>query len=108
MPKATQILVLLVPLFCCLTVCSNQNGPEVRAKHHDLVLFERATTALQQKRFTVANLTLQTLINTYPESEYADRAKQMLKDPRIARCGAGFSNTPMTLCDPDPDAAHLA
>ena len=96
------------PLFCCLTACSNQNGPELRPKHHDLVLFERAPTARQQKRFTVANLTLQTLINTYPESEYSDRARPMLKDPGVDRCGAGFSNTPMTLCEPDPGAAHLA
>ena len=63
-------------------------------------MFDRATTAVQEKRFTVANLTLQTLVNTYPDSRYAERAKVMLQDPQIARCGEGFSTTP-TLCEPE-------
>jgi hypothetical protein len=66
----------------------------------DKVLFERATAAIQQKRFTVANLDLQTLVNTYSDSEYVDRAKKMLLDPKIARCGNGFSTTDPSLCDP--------
>src|ERR1700687_5680188 len=37
--------------------------------------------------FTVANLTLQTLVSTYPDSEYAGKAKLVLEDPRIAKCG---------------------
>src|SRR5689334_13095358 len=106
MPKAAQILILVVSLFCTLPACSNQNAPEPRSKHHDRILFEKATTAVQQKQFALANLTLQTLVNTYPESEYVDRAKHMLQDPRIARCSGGFSNTPVTLCDPDAAAAH--
>jgi len=56
--------------------------------------------AMQEKRFTVANLTLQTLVNTYPDSHYADRAKLMLQDPQIARCSEGFSTSP-NLCEPE-------
>ena len=102
MRKRTGILVLLIPLLCLLA-CSAQHR-KLRSKSHDQILFERATTAVHQKQFSVANLTLQTLINTYPKSKYANRAKQMLQDPRIARCGEGFSSTP-ALCDPDI-AAH--
>jgi hypothetical protein len=40
------------------------------------LLLERAMFDVDQHRFRVANLTLQTLINTYPESEYASKAKQ--------------------------------
>jgi hypothetical protein len=87
-----DILVLAVVLIFLLTACSQ--GP------HDAILFERATAAVEQKRFTVANLTLQTLVATYPDSEYAVRAKRMLLDPRIARCGGGFS-TAVSLCDPE-------
>ncbi len=103
MPKAMQILVL-VSLFC-VSACSH-SSPNPRSKRRDQILFERATNAVQQKQFTIANLILQTLVNTYPESEYAGRAKQMLQDTRIARCGGGFSNTPVTLCDPDPAATN--
>jgi outer membrane protein assembly factor BamD (BamD/ComL family) len=103
MRKLTGILILLMPLFC-LPACSDQHERKLRSKSHDQILFERATIALHQKQFSVANLSLRTLVNTYPESEYAHQAKQMLQDPQIARCGEGFSSTP-ALCDPDT-AAH--
>jgi hypothetical protein len=98
MGRARHILVSVVALIFSLTACSHQN-PQ---RQHDEILFERATTAVQQKRFDVANITLRTLVATYPDSEYVDRAKEMLQDPRLARCGGeGFSNTPASLCDPD-------
>ena len=48
------------------------------------MLLERAMFDVDQHRFRAANLTLQTLIHTYPDSEYASKAKQALDDPRIA------------------------
>jgi outer membrane protein assembly factor BamD (BamD/ComL family) len=105
MRKGTQILVLVIPLLC-LPACSDQNEHELRSRNHDQILFERASIAVQQKQFSVANLNFQTLVNTYPQSEYAHRARQMLQDSPIARCGGGFSNSPVTLCNPDPAAAH--
>jgi hypothetical protein len=39
------------------------------------LLCERAMFAVEQHRLSAANLTLQTLINTYPDSEYASKAQ---------------------------------
>jgi hypothetical protein len=58
----------------------------------DEALFERAMSAVEQNRFPVASLSLQTLVNTYPNSEYASKAKSVLEDPRIAKCGESFSS----------------
>jgi hypothetical protein len=103
MRKQTGILILVIPILY-LPACSDQHERKLRSKSHDQILFERATIAVHQKQFSVANLTLQTLVNTYPESEYAHQAKQMLQNPQIAGCGEGFSSTP-ALCNPDT-AAH--
>ena len=46
----------------------------VGSKQPDKVLFDKAMDAMRHNRFDVARLTLQTLINTYPESEYIARA----------------------------------
>jgi len=69
----------------------------------DEALFERAMSAVEQKRFSVANLSLQTLVNTYPNSEYASKAKLVLEDPQIAECSESFSSTPYD-CDEKPAA----
>ncbi len=41
----------------------------------DKVLFQKATNEITHSRYEVGRLTLQTLINTYPDSEYLSRAK---------------------------------
>jgi outer membrane protein assembly factor BamD len=46
----------------------------------DRVLFERATADLERHKLAVARLTLQTLINTYPDSEYLPQAKYKLAE----------------------------
>jgi outer membrane protein assembly factor BamD len=97
MHRAVHVVALVVAILCT-TACFNHSPRQVESKGPDRVLFDRATKAMQEKRFTVANLTLQTLVNTYPDSQYADRATLMLQDPRIARCGEGFSTTP-NLCE---------
>ena len=96
---ASRALVFCVTMLLCgLMAASNHAFREVR---QDKLLYDRAMIALQRSRFDIANITLQTLTNTYPNSEYADRANQFLQEPRIARCGGGFSNTPVSLCDPE-------
>ena len=101
MHRAIHVVALVVAILCT-TACFIHSPRQVESKGPDRVLFDRATKATQQKRFTVANLTLQTLVNTYPNSRYAYPATLMLKDPKIARCGEEeeFSTTP-NLCEPE-------
>jgi outer membrane protein assembly factor BamD len=46
----------------------------------DKVLYERASNDLQHNRYELARLTMQTLINTYPDSEYLAKAKLAIAD----------------------------
>jgi len=59
----------------------------VGSKQPDKVLFDKAMDAMRHNRFDVARLTLQTLINTYPDSEYIARAKLAVGDSWYAEGG---------------------
>jgi len=52
----------------------------VSSRQPDKELFDKAMIALKKGRFDVARLDLQTLLNTYPESEYKMRAKLAVGD----------------------------
>ena len=52
----------------------------VDSKQPDKVLFDRAMDAMKHNKYDVARLSLQTLINTYPDSEYVARAKLAIGD----------------------------
>jgi outer membrane protein assembly factor BamD len=52
----------------------------VKSKQPDKALFDKAMLALKKGKFDVARLDLQTLLNTYPETEYAMRAKLAIGD----------------------------
>ncbi len=53
---------------------------DVDSKQPDKVLFDRAMDAMKHNKYDVARLSLQTLINTYPDSEYVARAKLAIGD----------------------------
>ena len=77
---------------CVFTVaCTNKkvNNPlaNVGSKQPDKVLFDRAMDAMKHNRFDVARITLQTLINTYPDSEFIARAKLAVADSWYAEGG---------------------
>lgn len=98
MLRRWQTLSLMAGSLCVLmTACIKWPDAEVSSVHRDKLLFERAMSAVEQDRFTVANITLQTLINTYPDSEYANKAKQVLQDPRIAPCGESCTSSPQCI-----------
>ncbi len=75
--------------------CTNKkvNNPlaDVGSKQPDKVLFDRAMDAMKHNRFDVARITLQTLINTYPDSEYIARAKLAVADSWYAEGGSARS-----------------
>ncbi|MFZ0746248.1 MAG: outer membrane protein assembly factor BamD [Terracidiphilus sp.] len=52
----------------------------VKSSQPDKVLFDKAMLSLKKGRYDVARLTLQTLLNTYPDSEYRMRAKLAVGD----------------------------
>jgi len=52
----------------------------VNSKQPDKALFDKAMVALKKGKFDVARLDLQTMLNTYPDSEYRMRAKLAVGD----------------------------
>jgi outer membrane protein assembly factor BamD (BamD/ComL family) len=103
-PKLRTALfgLLMAALFCVLASCAKRpDGPS--SKNPDKVLYERAMAAFEQNRFDVARMTFKTLVNTYPNSEWAQQAKLRLKDPRLAKC-ATFSVPPD--CDAETTATQ--
>jgi outer membrane protein assembly factor BamD len=60
----------------------------VNSKQPDKVLFDKAMNSMKKGRYDVARLTLQTLLNTYPDSEYRMRAKLAVGDTWFKEGGA--------------------
>jgi outer membrane protein assembly factor BamD len=89
--RRISIIALLVILLAFTAACTNRkiNNPlaNVGSKQPDKVLFDRSMDALKHNRFDVARMTLQTLINTYPDSEYIARAKLAVADSWYAEGG---------------------
>jgi outer membrane protein assembly factor BamD len=73
------IALLLAASLLTSVACTNKkaNNPlaHINSKQPDKVLFDRAMEAMKQRKYDVARITLQTLINTYPDSEFVARAK---------------------------------
>jgi outer membrane protein assembly factor BamD len=91
MLRRTPVVVLLA-ILVFLAACTNKKvvNPlaSVGSKQPDKVLFDRAMDAMKHNKFDVARLTLQTLINTYPDSEYIARAKLGVADSWYAEGGS--------------------
>ena len=93
MSRKHPINALMSGLMCFLTACAPYRvGPTP-----DEALFERGSSALERGQFTSAHLVFETLINTYPDSSYADKARLALQDQRIAVCGDEWSTS--TTCN---------
>src|SRR5712664_2891039 len=84
-------VILLLGALTFTIACTNKkvNNPlaNVGSKQPDKVLFDRAMDAMKHNRFDVSRITLQTLINTYPDSEYIARAKLAVADSWYAEGG---------------------
>ncbi|MGA7292886.1 MAG: outer membrane protein assembly factor BamD [Terriglobales bacterium] len=82
--RRNSIIVSLAFLLALTVACTNKKASNplanVGSKQPDKVLFDRAMDAMKHNRFDVARMTLQTLINTYPDSEYIARAKLAVGD----------------------------
>jgi outer membrane protein assembly factor BamD len=85
-------IIFLAGLLIVTVACTNKkvNNPiaNIDSKQPDKVLFDRAMDAMKHNRFDVARITLQTLINTYPDSEFIARAKLAVADSWYAEGGS--------------------
>src|ERR1700674_4376247 len=60
----------------------------VDSKQPDKQLFDRAMTSMKAAKYGESRTMLETLINTYPDSEYVARAKMSIGDAWYAEGGA--------------------
>src|ERR1700721_1090240 len=74
MSRRVSLIALLATLLIITAACTNKKAvnplANVGSKQPDKVLFDKAMDAMKHNRFDVARMTLQTLINTYPDSEF--------------------------------------
>jgi outer membrane protein assembly factor BamD len=84
----TGLLGLLAFSVACTNKKVNNPLANVGSKQPDKVLFDRSMDAMKHNRFDVARMTLQTLINTYPDSEFIARAKLAVADSWYAEGGS--------------------
>ncbi len=91
MSRRVSCIATLGMLLMITAACSNKKSvnplANVGSKQPDKVLFDKAMDAMKHNRFDVARMTLQTLINTYPDSEYIARAKLAVGDSWYAEGG---------------------
>src|SRR6202041_1071480 len=91
MSRRVSLIALLATLLIITAACSNKKAvnalANVGSKQPDKVLFDKAMEAMKHNRFDVARMTLQTLINTYPDSEFIARAKLAVGDSWYAEGG---------------------
>jgi outer membrane protein assembly factor BamD len=91
MSRRISLMVTVAVLLALTAACTNKKSVNplagVGSKQPDKVLFDKAMEAMRHNRFDVARLTLQTLINTYPDSEFIARAKLAVGDSWYAEGG---------------------
>jgi outer membrane protein assembly factor BamD len=87
-----SLAIALAAMLALSTACTNKkvSNPlaKVDSKQPDKILFDRGMDAMKHNRFEVARLDMQTLINTYPDSEFIARAKLALADSWYAEGGS--------------------
>ncbi|MFZ0758995.1 MAG: outer membrane protein assembly factor BamD, partial [Candidatus Sulfotelmatobacter sp.] len=92
MSRRIRLLATLGTLLMITAACTNKKSvnplADLGSKQPDKVLFDRAMNAMKHNRFDVARMTLETLINTYPDSEFIARAKLAVGDSWYAEGGA--------------------
>ena len=91
MSRRFSSIAVLATLLLITAACTNKKSvnplANIGSKQPDKVLFDKAMDAMRHNRFDVARITLQTLINTYPDSEFIARAKLAVGDSWYAEGG---------------------
>lgn len=71
---------LLLTLFSGCRRKAYDNPIATNSQQPDKILFDKAINAMERRRYELTRLTLNTLINTYPDSEYVAKAKLAIAD----------------------------
>src|SRR5260370_5014839 len=84
-------VTVLAATLALTTACTNKkvSNPlaKVDSKQPDKVLFDRGMDSMKHNHYDIARLDMQTLINTYPDSEFIARAKLAMADSWYAEGG---------------------
>src|SRR5258708_20267633 len=99
-------VIALASTLTLTTACTNKkvSNPlaKVDSKQPDKVLFDRGMDAMKHNHYDISRLDMQTLINTYPDSEFIARAKLALADSWYAEGGTA------SLAQADQEYRHFA
>lgn len=82
-PRALFLLAALVAVLLVLGGCRRHKHDDLdlsESAEPDKILFEKSLEDIENKRYAVARLTLQTMLNAYPDSEYLAQAKLAIAD----------------------------
>ena len=81
LPAFFGFLIVLLPLVGCAPHEAKQIAENISdADQPDKILYERSLFEIARNRYDVGRLTLNTLINTYPDSEFLAKAKLAIAD----------------------------
>jgi outer membrane protein assembly factor BamD len=90
-PTCLAALSLLGQTGCGLARRHNANanlpGPVAAGAQPDKILYQRAINEIERGRYDVGRLTLQTLLNTYPDSEFLAKSKLAIADSYYSEGG---------------------
>src|SRR5438128_1844738 len=90
-------VIALASTLTLTTACTNKkvSNPlaKVDSKQPDKVLFDRGMDSMKHNHYDIARLDMQTLINTYPDSEFIARAKLAMADSWYAEGGTAIRST---------------
>jgi outer membrane protein assembly factor BamD len=82
--KRVVTILLLMLLSIATWGCFGSKKPEVPTPtgeaEPDKILYEKGIKDVAKGRYDIARLTLQTLLNTYPDSDYKEKAKLAIAD----------------------------
>ena len=87
--NAAALAAAMVLLTCCSHKRKYENPIAKETQQPDKVLFDKAVNDIEHGRFSVARLTLQTLMNTYDTSEFLAKAKLATADSWYREGGSG-------------------
>ena len=85
--KSILVAALLITLPSCVLIKRHREVELNPGDQPDKILYEKATREIDTGHFDVGRLTLQTLINTYPDSEYLSKAKLAIADSYYSEGG---------------------